>query len=209
MTHRQVRDLTVALVTFTSFASVAQAQKRTEITTSDSAVAPENLTSSKDGTVYFGSTARGTIYRSAPGAGRAEPWILASATGLTNVLGVLADDKTNTLWVCQNATGGRGGAPLVGQTALRTFDLRSGAAKGTYPFPPNPGICNDIAISSDGSAYVSESFRGRIHRLRPCATELEVWVTDQQLDVIDGLAFLADGALYANNFTSGSSIAFR
>ena len=198
-----VRGLVGALVTFTSFASVAQAQKRTEITTSDTAVAPENLTSSRDGTVYFGSTTKGTIYRASPGATRAEPWILASATGLTNVLGVLADDKTNTLWVCQNATGGRGGAPLVGQTALRSFDLRSGAAKGTYPFPPNPGICNDIAISSDGSAYVSESFRGRIHRLRPGATALDVWVTDQQLDVIDGLAFLADGVLYANNFTSG------
>ena len=64
-----------------------------------------------DGTLYFGSMATGTIYRAAPGAARAEPWILASAAGLTNVLGVLADDRTNTLWVCQNAAGGRGGAP--------------------------------------------------------------------------------------------------
>jgi len=202
-THRNFRDLTVALVTIASFASVVQAQSRTELTTSDTAVAPENLTSSKDGTVYFGSTAKGTIYRAAPGAARAEPWILASATGLTNVLGVLADDKTNTLWVCQNPPRSSGGAPSVGQAALRSFDLKSGAAKGTYPLPPNPGICNDIALSADGAAYVSESFRGRIHRLRPGATALEVWVTDQQLDVIDGLSFLADGALYANNFTSG------
>ena len=58
-------------------------------------------------------------------------------------------------------------------------------------------------MSADGAAYVSESFRGRIHRLRPGASALEVWVNDQQLDVIDGLAFLADGALYANNFTTG------
>jgi len=202
-TTRKVRDLSVALVAFTSVASVVQAQNRTEITTSDTAVAPENLTSSKDGTVYFGSMTKGTIYRAAPGAARAEPWILASATGLTNVLGVLADDKSNTLWVCQNANGGRNGAPVVGQTALRSFDLKSGAAKGTYPFPSNPGICNDIAVAADGAAYASESFRGRIHRLRPGATALEVWVTDQQLDVIDGLAFLADGALYANNYTTG------
>jgi para-nitrobenzyl esterase len=195
--------LIVTLVALMSFASVAQAQNRTEVTINDTGVMPENLTSSQDGTVFFGSTAKGTIYRAAPGAARAEPWILASATGLTNVLGVLADDRTNTLWVCQNATGGRGGAPVVGQTALRSFDLRSGAPKGTYPFPPNGGICNDIAVSSDGTVYVSESFRGRIHRLRPGATELEVWVTDQQLDVIDGVAFLADGALYANNFASG------
>ena len=112
-----------------------QAQSRTEVTINDTGVQPENLTSSQDGTVYFGSMTKGTIYRAAPGAARAQPWILASATGLTNVLGVLADDKTNTLWVCQNATGGRGGAPVAGQTALRSFDLKSGAAKGTYPFP--------------------------------------------------------------------------
>ena len=202
-TPRNIRNSIVAIVALTALASAVQAQTRAEVTISDSAVTPENLTSSKDGTVYFGSTSKGTIYRAAPGAARAEPWILASATGLTNVLGVLADDKTNTLWVCQNATGGRGGAPVVGETALRSFDLKSGAPKGKYPFPPNAGICNDIAVSADGAAYVSESFRGRIHRLRPGATELEVWVTDPQLDVIDGLTFLADGALYANNFTSG------
>ena len=202
-TLRQVRDSIVAVLTFTSFASVVQAQNRIELAINDSAVSPENLTSSRDGTVYFGSTAKGTIYRAVPGAARAEPWIHASASGLTNVLGVLADDKTNTLWVCQNATDGRGGAPVVGQTALRSFDLKSGAARGTYPFPPNAGICNDIAVSADGTAYVSESFRGRIHRLRPGATALEVWVTDQQLDVIDGLTLLADGAVYANNFASG------
>jgi sugar lactone lactonase YvrE len=116
---------------------------------------------------------------------------------------VLADDKTNTLWVCQNHTDGRGGAPVVGQTALRSFDLKSGAAKGTYPFPPNSGICNDIALAADGSAYVSESFGGRVHRLKPGAKALDVWASDSALAVIDGLSFLADGALYANNFTTG------
>ena len=202
-TPRSVRDLVVAMIAFTPCASVLRAQNRTEVTINDTGVMPENLTSSQDGTVYFGSTAKGTIYRAAPGAAQAEPWILASATGLTNVLGVLADDKTNTLWVCQNATGGRDGAPVVGQTALRSFDLKSGAAKGTYPFPPNSGICNDIAVSSNGTAFVSESFRGRIHRLRPGATDLEVWASAQQLNVIDGLALLGDGSVYANDFSSG------
>src|SRR3954463_7624079 len=144
-TVRSVRDVIVAVITFTSYGSVARAQTPREVTINDTGVAPENLTSSPDGTVYFGSTAKGTIYRAAPGAAQAEPWILASATGLTRVLGVLADDKSNTLWVCQNATGGQGGAPAVGQTALRSFDLKSGAAKGTYPFPANSRVCNDIA----------------------------------------------------------------
>jgi len=197
----------VSFVAFASMAPIARAQDRTEITTSDSAVGPENLTSSRDGTVYFGSTRKGTIYRAKPGASRAEPWILASDAGLTNVLGVLADEKSNTLWVCQNATGGRGGAPVSGQTALRAFDLRSGAAKGIYPFPPNSRICNDIAVSSDGTAYASESYGGRVHRLKPGATALEVWASDSAINVIDGLAFLADGSLYVNNI--GTSRLFR
>ena len=202
-THRVVRRALVAVVPLTTFAAVAHAQPRTEVTIADTNVTPENLTSSRDGTVYFGSMAKGTIYRAAPGASRAEPWILASTAGLTRVLGVLADDRSNTLWVCQNSTGGRDGAPVVGQTALRSFDLKTGAAKGTYPFPANGGVCNDIAVSADGAAYVSESLRGRVHRLKPGATQLEVWVRDSTMNVIDGLAFLADGSLYVNDFATG------
>lgn len=194
--------LILALVAGLSLAASARAQDRTEVTLADTGVQAENITSSRDGTVYFGSMAKGTIYRAAPGAAHAEPWILASTAGLTRVLGVLADDRTNTLWVCQNATDGRGGAPVTGQTALRAFDLKSGTAKGTYPFPANSGICNDIAVSANGTAYVSESFGGRIHRLRPGATALEVWAHDSALTVIDGVAVLADG-VYANNFMSG------
>jgi sugar lactone lactonase YvrE len=199
--HRPLGTL-AAVFALTSHAS---AQVRTEITLNDTGGMPENLTSSQDGTVYFGSTAKGTIYRAAPGASQAEPWLLASATGLTNVLGVLADDNSNTLWVCQNTTGGRGGAPVTGQSALRSFDLKTGAAKGTYPLPGGTnGVCNDIAISADGSAYVAESFQGRVHRLRPSATALEVWFTDtQNINAVDGLAFLGDGALYLNDFLNG------
>lgn len=172
-THRVAGSLIVAVVTLTSFAPLARAQNRTQVTINDTGVVAENLTSSRDGTVYFGSMATGTIYRAAPGAAQAEPWILASTAGLTRVLGVLADDKTNTLWVCQNATGGQGGTPVAGQTALRSFDLTSGAAKGTYPFPPNSGVCNDIALSADGAVYASESFRGRVHRLSPVRPRLK------------------------------------
>lgn len=178
-------------------------EQRSEVTPSDTAARPENVTSSRDGTVYFGSMATGTIYRASPGVARAEPWILASAAGLANVLGVLADDRSNTLWVCQNVAGRRGGAPVAGQTALRSFDLASGAATGTYPFPADAGYCNDIAVAADGAVYASESYRGRVHRLRPGATALDVWASDSAINVIDGLAFLADGSLYVNTFDTG------
>jgi streptogramin lyase len=202
MRNQTIRRFVFAVVAFASASPLVRAQARTEITINDTGVQAENLTSSQDGAVYFGSTAKGTIYRAAPGASQAEPWIQASTAGLTNVLGVLADDKTNTLWVCQNSTGGRG-APTVGQTALRSFDLKTGAAKGTYPFPSNGGVCNDMTIAADGTVYATESFANRIHRLRAGATALDVWATDQRFAGIDGIAILADGAVYVNTFFSG------
>jgi sugar lactone lactonase YvrE len=195
-----MRVTTRALVIVGVFAS---AQSRTEIKINDIGVQAENLTSGSDGSVYFGSTAKGTIYRAAPGAAQAEPWIQAATAGLSNVLGLLADDKRNTLWICQNNTGGRGGAPVVGQTALRSFDLKSGEAKGTYPFPTNGGVCNDMAVAADGTVYATESFTNKVHRLRPGATALDLWVTDAQLAGVDGVALLADGAVYVNTFFGG------
>lgn len=203
MRNQTLRQFLFLLVVLASASPLVRAQARTEVTINDTGVQAENLTSSQDGSVYFGSTAKGTIYRAAPDASQAEPWIQASTAGLTNVLGVLADDKTNTLWVCQNSTGGRGGAPSAGQTALRSFDLKSGAAKGTYPFPTNGGVCNDMAIAADGTVYATESFGNRIHRLRPGATALDAWVTDARLAAVDGIAILADGAVYVNTFFSG------
>jgi sugar lactone lactonase YvrE len=199
----RLQRLLLASATVTLLAPFVQAQSRTEVTVNDTGIQAENLTSSQDGSIYFGSTAKGTIYRAAPGAAQAEPWIQSSTAGLTNVFGVLADDKTNTLWVCQNNTGGRGGAPVVGQTALRSFDLKTGAAKGTYPFPTNGGVCNDMAFAADGTVYATESFANRVHRLRPGATALDVWITDQRFAGIDGIAILADGAVYVNTFFSG------
>lgn len=194
----------VGVLVAASLSVLSRGQGRSEVTINDTGVQAENITSSEDGSIYFGSTAKGTIYRAAPGAAQAEPWIQASAAGLTNVLGVLAHDKSNTLWVCQNSTGGRGGSPVSGQTALRSFDLKSGAAKGTYNFPSNGGVCNDIAVAADGTAYATESFANRIHRLKPGATALDLWVpANPELAGVDGIAILADGAVYVNTFFAG------
>lgn len=179
----------------------AAAQDRSEITVEDAAAAPENLTSTRDGTVFFGSTAKGTIYRALPDQSQAVAWIQGDKAGLTNVLGLLADEESNTLWVCDNPPFGRG-TPPAGLPALRSFDLKTGESKGTYP-APGWGVCNDVAIAADGTAYTSDTFGGRVLRLKPGAKELEVWASGPELRGVDGLSFLADGALYVNLIFNG------
>ena len=195
--------LVPAIVLLSAASTAGRAQEPAEVRMSDTASQPENLTSTADGTLYFGSMASGTIYRAAPRAAQAEPWILADRIGLSRTLGVLADEASNTLWVCQNSTGGRDGAPVEGQTALRSFELTTGAPRATYDLPSNGGVCNDMTVAADGSVYVTESFANRVHLLRPGTAGLEIWIADSLLDAVDGIALLADGAVYVNTFSSG------
>jgi len=196
------RNVFMSLIVVASLAVVGavDAQSPRDVTINDTMVMPESVTSSKDGSIFFGSTSKGNIYRAAPGAAKAEVWIQASASGLSNVLGVLVDDKASMLWVCANPAGGRG-TPASGQTALRAFDLVSGAPKGTWPFP-NGGLCNDIAIAPDGTAYATDTNGRRVLRLKPGGAGLDEWVADPQLNGVDGIAIL-NGAVYVNLFFSG------
>jgi sugar lactone lactonase YvrE len=120
------------------------------------------------------------------------------------VLGVLADEKAGVLWVCASATGGRGGAPSVGETALKAFNLKDASFKASYAFPGN-GLCNDIAVAGDGTVYAADTIQARVLRLKKGATALDVWAADPMLlGGADGLALLADGHLYVNSVQQGT-----
>lgn len=177
-------------------------ERRTKITINDPDAAPENLTSSQDGTVFFGSITTGIIYRALPGVVQAEAWIPADTGGLTRVFGVLADDEANTLWVCANVPTDSDDASNLAP-AVFAYDLETGEARGTYPFP-DEGLCNDIAVAADGTVYVTDFDGGRIFRLQPGAESLDIWLNDPEIAGVDGLSLLEDGALYVNNYYSGT-----
>jgi hypothetical protein len=168
---------------------------------------PESVTSTKDGTLYVGSFNLGGVVKAAPG-GKAEQFIKPGAGGSRSVLGVLADEKNGMLYVCSNDITGFG-VPGPGDTKgawLKTFDLASGALKGSFALKDPKSLCNDIAVGSDGTAYVTDSFTPNVYSLKPGGTALEVWATDPLLAPakdgvgLDGIAFGADGNLYVNTY---------
>ena len=181
-----------------------QAADRTEITFADARIFPESLTSTKDGTLFFGSLGQDSVYRATPSSSKAEVWIQPKANGLSTVLGVLADEDSGTLWVCASATGGRNGAPVVGETALKAFNLNTAAFKASYAFSNN-GLCNDIAVAKDGTVYATDTTQGRVLRLKKGAKALDVWAADPMLlATADGIALLADGHIYVNSVGQGT-----
>jgi len=172
---------------------------------------PESITGLSDGTLIMSAMAGGKIFRAAPGATEAVEWIKPGTNGLLSALGVLADEATNTLYVCSPDMSWVGVKVPTGTPpgALKTFDLKTGAAKASIPLPDphllgQTSLCNDIAIGKDSAAYVSDTFNAQILRLKPGASAFEVWATDDRWKEkgpkLDGLTFLDDGNLYVNIF---------
>ena len=174
---------------------VVQAQQSQNVVLNGAQVFPESITSTSDGTLFIGSTGNGAVYRSLPKATSAEVWIAPGTSGLQRALGVLADEKSKTLWVCSSAS-------PPNATSIKTFDLTTGAFKTSYGFAGGGG-CNDMAVAPDGTVYATDFAQGRVMRLRRGGAEFEQWVADPQLASADGVALLADGAVYVNTFRSG------
>ena len=99
---------------------------------------PESMTATAHGTLFFSSLAGGRIFRSAPGATQATEWIKQEPTAGLRARRARRQ-KSGTLYACSVDLSGGGVIIPTGATpgALKLFDLRIGAAKGSVPLPPS------------------------------------------------------------------------
>jgi hypothetical protein len=156
---------------------------------------PESITVAPNGDLILGSAASPKIYRAKKGTDQADLFVDVSADGPVSFLGVLSDAATGTLWACEIYTTAPGGPR---HSALRGFDLKTGAAKFRWDLPGDQNLCNDFVIGPDKALYVSDTMGGKIWRLKPGAATAELFSDDRTLLGIDGITFVGD-TLYENN----------
>jgi sugar lactone lactonase YvrE len=201
----KVGAMVALLVSSVAACAAADAAAPATITIPGERLFTESLTSAKDGTVIVGSVMGRTIFRVKPGAETGEAWIQPGTEGLAGVFGVLADDKSNTLWACSGSFGAPGGPPPP-PSALYAFDLKTGAHKAHYAFPTAGGFCNDIAVDKDGNAYATDTNNMQVVQLKKGAKELTVWSAPEAFGakggVLDGIAVLGDRVLVNTLMTS-------
>src|SRR5262245_42659133 len=213
MTERNLVCVVIVLVCviLSNTISVARANDAARVVLADNQAYPESITASSDGTLYVSSLAAGGITRIPRGATKDEPWIKPGAFDTRSTLGVLVDNTAHMLWACSNDLSAFGvpGPSSVSGSHLKGFDLRTGEGKVSATLPGTRSFCNDIALSQDGSLFVTNTFAPQVLRLKPGSSQLEVWLEDQQFAVpspgagLDGIAFGGDGHLYVNTFTKG------
>jgi hypothetical protein len=176
----------------------AQAARAAEILVGDAKSQPESLTVAPDGTVIVGSASSPFVYKVRAGSTTAEKFVdVSSEPAGTYFFGMLADGASNTLWTCQ-LTPVPGTTPVKKHTALRGFDLTTGAPKLRWNLPGDDNTCNDFAIGPDKALYITDTTGGRIYRLPAGASSADLFLEHRTLMGVDGITFL-DGTLYVNN----------
>jgi DNA-binding beta-propeller fold protein YncE len=174
-----------------------------EILIADAKSQPESLTVAPGGVLIVGSASSPFVYKVSPGATSAEKFVDATAEGPgTFFLGMLADGSSNTLWTCQ-LTPVPNTKPVQRHTALRGFDLASGAAKIRWNLPGDNSTCNDFAIGPDKALYITDTANGKIYKLPAGASAADLFVESRALMGVDGITFL-NGTLYVNNVISNN-----
>ncbi len=159
---------------------------------------PESLTMAPGGVLIVGSASSPFVYKVRPGSTTAEKFIdVSTEPPGTFFLGMLADASTNTLWTCQ-LTPVPNTNPQQRHTALRSFDLTTGAPKIRWNLPGDSNVCNDFTIGPDKALYITDTIPGRIFRLPAGASSAELYLEHRTLMGVDGITFL-DGMLYVNN----------
>jgi sugar lactone lactonase YvrE len=149
---------------------------------------PESITSTSDGAIIIGSYGTSTVWRIPAGKNDAAQWIDASQTKGA-LLGVLADEKSGRLLVCQ--------------AGVKTFDLKTGAAKEALTIPTANPFCNDLAVRNDGSVFVTDTNGAKIYMFAKGATTAVEVAADPLLAGADGLAFLGNpNQLFVNTVTT-------
>jgi sugar lactone lactonase YvrE len=178
--------------------SFTQAASAAEILISDAKSQPESLTMAPGGVLIVGSASSPFVYKVKSGSSTAEKFIDASAEGPgTFFFGMLADASTNTLWTCQ-LTPVPDSTPVRRHTALRAFDISTGAPKLRWDLPGDNTTCNDFAIGPDKALYITDTANGKIYKLPTGAATAELFLEARTLMGVDGITFL-DGTLYVNN----------
>src|ERR1700723_2031043 len=152
---------------------LAQAASAAEILIVDSKSQPESLTVAPCGILFVGSASTPFVYKVRPGSTTAEKFVDASAEGDgTFFFGMLADAATKTLWTCQLTPVGDA-KPVKRHTALRGFDLSTGAQKLRWDLPGDNSTCNDFSVGPDKALYLTDTANGKIYKLPAGASTAE------------------------------------
>jgi hypothetical protein len=144
-------------------------------------------------TFYVSSSKRKILAVSLDGS--AKDFKASGQDGLGETLGMKVDAKRRLLWVVTDsfAQGAQGKAERLG---VFQYDLKTGALRFKHLLPPNAGgFLNDVALSSTGAAFTTNTGTGEVFRASPDHDGLEPFLPPNSVVQANGIAVSPDDKL--------------
>jgi sugar lactone lactonase YvrE len=166
-----------------------------EITEAD--LFPENLAyDARSKLFYFGSAFKNKIVR-CDSKGACQPFVSSNRDGLGFVLGLKIDPESQTLWTTSNGSTGAG---------LFHHSLASGKLIRKYLLAGHH-LFNDLAITSRGDVFVTDTKAGAVYWIPQAAGTLEEFAPQRKFTAANGIALSPDEkTLYVAAFGDGISV---
>jgi hypothetical protein len=111
--------------------------------------------------------------------------------GLGDTLGMKVDAQRRILWVVSDAFTDDTSSTRSG---LFQYDLKTGNLRFKHLLPPGTsGFLNDVAIASNGEAYVTNTGTGEVFRASPERDGLELFLPAGAVTQANGITLSGDG----------------
>ncbi len=151
-----------------------------------------------DKNYYIGSTYQRKIVQ-VDSTGKAQDFTIEKQDGSWGMVGMEVDPVRRHLWA-NTANAGVSMAmkdpesETEGRTAIFKYDLRTGTLIKKYETgsKDNPRFLNDVAISSNGDVYISESTAGDIYKIDASRDVLELMIPGGSMGDPNGIAISED-----------------
>ncbi|MFI1280213.1 SMP-30/gluconolactonase/LRE family protein [Streptomyces sp. NPDC020858] len=192
LTLTLVAVLTLGAAPAQAKAPAADARISTAFAIPGAKVYPEGIaTDPRTRTVYVGSYADGTVYRARPGRPEAEVFLPSGTDGRRTANG-LRVDALGRLWVTDSTTG------------VAVYDTSTGARLAHFEVADGAPahFVNDLTLTPDGAAYLTDSIRGVIYRVGPEQLAAGSGVLTEAYDLTPALRPRPAGAFNLNGIVS-------
>lgn len=122
--------------------------------------------------------------------GSASDFKASKQDGLGDSLGMKVDAKRHILWVVSDSFKA---GPKESPAGVFQYDLKSGALRFKHQLPGGaPGFLNDVALTSTGEAFASNTATGEVFRMRPDRDGLELFLPAGSVPQANGVAVSND-----------------
>lgn len=163
-------------------------------TIQESNLFPENLAfEPRTNTFFLGSTVKDEIVRCSVEAA-CIPLVTPHREGQGYVLGLKIDRRSDTLWATSNT---------ANEVSLRQYETQTGKLIRTERMA-GKHVFNDVALSSTGVVYVTDTTEGAIYQLNTQTSALQRIAPDYTFTAANGIAISPDDKmLYVSAWGDG------